>query len=248
MSNRNKRQRIEFLATTLKPNAPVNVLDVGANPLIEGEVSYQSLLETGLANVVGFEPQEEALLALNARKSELETYLPYALGDGTIQTLKIYSSQGFSSIFDVSHESSFYLGFSNGTKTVGETQIDTRMLDDLDEVFKPDFIKIDVQGSEKRIFENGRRKMSIALVVQTEVRMFPIYEGEPRYGELENELVKQGFEFLRFASLKHVCLSRNFRRKLRRRQFAQAVDGDAFFVRDLRHVSTYEDEQLKNSL
>ncbi len=245
MSSRNKHKRLEFLASTLEPTSPVNVLDIGANPLIEGEVSYQNLLEHGLAHVVGFEPQEEALQALNSHKSEQETYLPYALGDGTSQTLKLYASQGFSSIFKVSQISATFLGFTKGTKTVGEAQFDTKKLDDLEEVFKPDFIKIDVQGSEKRIFENGRKKMSVASVVQTEVRMFPIYDDEPRYGELEKELVAQGFEFLRFASLKHVCLSQKYRRRLKRHQFAQAVDGDAYFVRDLRHVSTYDDEKLK---
>lgn len=242
--DRNHRNRLEFLANALNPTSAVNVLDIGANPLIEGEVSYQSLLDFGLARVVGFEPQKEALEALNGRKSDNETYLPYALGDGTSQTLNLYASQGFSSIFEVCQQSADYLGFAKGTRTVGSAKLDTRRLDELDSVFQPDFIKIDVQGSEKRIFESGRRKMSVASVVQTEVRMFPIYQQEPRYGELEKELVQQGFEFLRFASLKHVSLSQKFKRRIRRSEFAQAVDGDAFFVRDLRDVSAYGEDQL----
>ena len=108
-----------------------------------------------------------------------------------------------------------------------------------------DFLKIDVQGSEKSILEHGRKKLAQACAVQTEVRMFPLYEGEPRYGGLEAELADQGFEFLRFATLKHVCLARRFRKRLKRHDFAQAVDGDAFFVRDLRKVARYKGDQLK---
>lgn len=208
-------------------------------------MSYQTLLESGLADVYGFEPQEEALNALNARKSPHETYTPYALGDGREKQLHLYKSQGFTSIFKVDPDSSTHLGFEKGTELVGTLPLKTHKLDSLDEVPPPDFLKIDVQGSETSILHHGRQKLSDAFVVQTEVRMFPIYRDEPRYGALEAELVAQGFEFLRFASMKHVPLSKGYWRNLKRHEFAQAVDGDAFFVRDLRNIDTYSDEGLK---
>ena len=62
------------------------VVDIGANP-IDGEPPYQNLLKEGLADIVGFEPQIDALEKLNAQKSEHETYLPYAIGDGLTKTL-----------------------------------------------------------------------------------------------------------------------------------------------------------------
>ena len=127
----------------------------------------------------------------------------------------------------------------------GFEKMKTDKLDDLDAVPIVDFLKIDVQGSETTIIKHGRSKLSEATVVQTEVRMFRVYKDEPRYGDLEAELASQGFEFLRFVSLKHVCLARSFQKKLKRRNFAQAIDGDAFFVRDLRNVDQYTDEKLK---
>ena len=45
------------------------VVDIGANP-IDGEPPYQNLLKEGLADIVGFEPQIDALEKLNAQKSE----------------------------------------------------------------------------------------------------------------------------------------------------------------------------------
>ncbi|EBA12020.1 FkbM family methyltransferase [Roseobacter sp. CCS2] len=233
------------LFAALDIGAPVRILDVGANPLIEGEVSYRKLLDQGAAEVVGFEPQPDALAALNAQKSDAECYLPSALGDGQEHMFHGFRQPGFNSVFAADPDSAAHLGFQGGLTETSRTPIGTEKLDDLDAVPKVDFLKIDVQGSEHSILEHGRSKLSEATVVQTEVRMFPIYKDEPRYGALEAELIKQGFEFLRFASLKHVCLARRFRKQLRRNQFAQAVDGDAFFVRDMRNIASFSDVQLK---
>ena len=234
-----------YLVNALVLESPIRILDIGANPLIEGEVSYQNLLDHKFAEVVGFEPQQDALDELNARKSAAETYLPYALGDGSSRTLHIFKAPGFTSVYAADPESADYLGFTSSMAEIGQEAVKTRKLDLIAEVPAVDFLKIDVQGSETTILEHGRTKLAQACVVQTEVRMFPLYMNEPRYGALDAELASQGFEFLRFATLKHVCLARRFRKRLKRHQFAQTVDGDAFFVRDLRKVERYNDEQLK---
>ncbi|HEY1311573.1 MAG TPA: hypothetical protein VGF02_11540 [Pseudolabrys sp.] len=77
----------------LKPDRLPTVVDIGANP-IDGEPPYLPLLKKNLCRVIGFEPQLEALAALNAKKSELETYLPHAVGDGAEGTLRICRSPG----------------------------------------------------------------------------------------------------------------------------------------------------------
>lgn len=234
---------IEMLLSILTPQAPIRVLDVGANP-IEGEPSYKALLDAGHATVTGFEPQAEALAALNAVKSSQETYLPDALGDGQDQTLHLYRHSGFTSIFPPDAASGDLLGFNPGM-TVRETcNLPTRRLDDLSEVVAIDFLKIDVQGSELSILRNGRVKLANCLVIQSEVRLFPLYKGEPTFGELTTELTEQGFQFFRFLHLKHALLSRSYRKKLRRSEFGQLVDGDAFFVRDLRHIGQLSTDQL----
>nr|WP_232897424.1 FkbM family methyltransferase [Pontibaca salina] len=233
------------LFETLNPETPVRILDIGANPLIEGEASYQSLLNHGFAEVVGFEPQQDALDALNSRKSDSETYLPYALGDGSVQNLNLYKSLGFTSVFAADPKSAEYLGFTSDMALIKSEPVQTRKLDQVAEVQIVDFLKIDVQGSEAAIIRYGRQKLAEACVVQTEIRMFPLYKAEPRLGELESELSNQDFQFLQFATLKHVCLAQRFKKRLKRSEFAQAVDGDAFFVRDLRMVQNYSVEQVK---
>lgn len=237
--------RTKFLAKALGVVDAVQVLDVGANPLVEGKVSYRDMLDAGLAEVTGFEPQAEALAALNVQKSDAETYLEYALGDGSEKTLHLYRSTGYTSVFELDDGTVDLLELAPGSNKTGEVPLKTHRLDQIDAVPQVDFLKIDVQGSETAILQNGREKLARAVAVQTEVRMFRLYEGEPRYGYLETELAYQGFDFLRFASLKHLPLATRYKRQLKRTEFAQAVDGDAYFVRDLRKLADYDAAQLR---
>ncbi|NVO24049.1 FkbM family methyltransferase [Donghicola mangrovi] len=237
--------RTGFLVKVLKFERRLRILDVGANPLVEGDVSYKGLLDQGYAEVVGFEPQEHALAALLERKSEAETYLPYALGAGQEKELHLFQSSGFTSVFPADAASARYLGFHQAMKETDRVQIQTRRMDEITEIGAVDFLKIDVQGSETEIISHGLKTLAGAVAVQSEVRFFPLYEGEPTYGELEQALAKGGFRFLKLASLKHVSAASKWRKRLRRTIYSQAVDGDGFYLRDMRRPEAYSDDQLK---
>jgi hypothetical protein len=76
------------LIELLSPERLTAVVDIGANP-IDTDPPYKRMLVNRLCTLVGFEPQAEGLAKLNAMKSDLETYLPYAVGDGGSGILKI---------------------------------------------------------------------------------------------------------------------------------------------------------------
>ena len=233
----------EFLWHLGAAHGPVHVVDIGANP-IEGDAPYKGLLDAGYARVTGFEPQPEALAALNARKSAAEIYHPEVLGSGEAAVLRLYEHSGFASLFDIRADVARLLGFQRGTKPVGTLQIRTARLDDLEAVAAIDFLKIDVQGSELSIIRNGKTKLSAAVLVQTEVRFVPLYQDEPSFGDLERELRSQGFMFHDFAFLKRQPLRSRSAKELRPRTFRQVVDGDAFFIRDLTQAGQFTDAQL----
>ena len=62
----------------------IDIVDIGANP-IDGDARYQSLLDSGHARLVAFEPQQAGFEQLLAKKEPHTTILPYAIGDGTEQ-------------------------------------------------------------------------------------------------------------------------------------------------------------------
>jgi len=47
--------------------------------------------------------------------------------------------------------------------------LETRRLDDVDEIAHLDLLKIDIQGGEVAVFRNGHKKLAEAVAIQTEV-------------------------------------------------------------------------------
>ncbi len=133
------------------------VVDIGANPITDIP-PYQSMLGKRLCSLVGFEPQAEGLASLNAQKSDLETYLPYAMGDGKPATLRLCHAPGMSSLLAPNPQILDCLSlYSIFGMVTAEQQIETHRLDDIAEINEIDFLKIEVQGSELSIFVAGTR-------------------------------------------------------------------------------------------
>ena len=75
----------------------IQILDVGA--MLEGEARYAGLLEKGLAEVIGFEPNALELARLHQEGAANCTWLPYFLGDGGEATFHLTHYPGCSSLY-----------------------------------------------------------------------------------------------------------------------------------------------------
>jgi FkbM family methyltransferase len=233
-----------LLRRIMRDLAPVEVVDVGANP-IEGDAPYRRLLDQGLCHVTGFEPQLGPLAELNARKSDHETYHPHALGAGGAADLHLFRHSGFTSLFAVDPAMAALLGFGRATREAGTVPVDTLRLDDVPGLLRIDFLKIDVQGAETMIVAGGQVRLAETMLIQTEVRFVPLYAGEPCFAGLDTELRRQGFLFHDFAFLKRVHLQSPSASGLRPSTKRQVVDGDAFYLRDLSDLTRITDNQLR---
>jgi len=184
---------MESLQQILGAKRLTAIVDVGANP-IDGDPPYKAMLAAGLAEVVGFEPQPEALARLQKMKGPHERYLPYAVGDGTRASLNICELEGMTSLLvpEPRHLALFNL-FPIWGKVKNQIPVDTRKLDDITEIAAMDFLKMDVQGSERAVLAHGRTKLKDAVVVQTEVSFVPLYQGQPVFGEIDLALRAEGF-------------------------------------------------------
>jgi len=229
-----------ILGTDIK----IKVVDIGANP-IDGKPSYSGLLQAGSAQVVGFEPQPEALAKLNAQKGPRETYLPVVVGDGRAHPVHFCASSGMTSLFkpnasllDLLH------GFPEWSRVLKTEEVMTRRLDDLPEAAGFDLLKIDIQGAELMVMQNAVTSLQNALFIQTEVEFVPLYVDQPLFSDVDLFLRQHGFVLHRYDHpvsrvIKPLLVNNNIYAGL-----SQLLWADALYVRDFTRLDVLTDDQL----
>ena len=236
------------LAELLRPERLTAVVDIGANPLnSDGAPPYKPMLDRRLCTIIGFEPQADAHAALNAGNGELETYLPYAIGDGAPATLKVCAARGMSSLLSPDPRMlACFPGFVDYGRVVSEIPIETRTLDSIAEIAAMDFLKIDVQGAELTAFRGGSARLAQAVALQAEVSFMPLYRNQPVFGDIDLALRALGL-------VPHMFVNINKRMILPLRDpnapFAamnQLLEADVVYVRDFSQASSMTAEQLKH--
>lgn len=235
------------LRDLVSPSRLTHVVDVGANPLDGGKPPYLPMLSAGLCHVTGFEPQPKELLALQLTRGPNELYLPYAVGDGGSGVLKVCRATGMTSLLEPDATT---LGLFPALQPCGEVidrvPVETRRLDDIREIEHLDLLKIDIQGSELSVFQNGQQKLAEAVAIQTEVSFITWYQNQPSFGEVDLELRRHGF-------IPH-CFTEVRGRPIGDFEVGddalpcvnQLTEADIVYVRDFVHPDVMTDEQLKH--
>ena len=239
------QDRSDFLQGLLNPERLTTIVDIGANP-IDGDPPYKQMLERSLCQIIGFEPQQDALQELLKNKGPLETYFSYGVGDGEQHTLYCCAASGMTSLYKPDQN---YLSILNEFEILGEVisteLIPTKRLDDIAEISDLDMLKIDIQGGELAVFESGRGKLDRAVVIQAEVSFMPLYEDQPMFWEIDRELRQQGFIPHTFATLKRWPISPYSHPEDSRLAVNQLLEADVVYVKDYVNAHLLTDEQLK---
>lgn len=228
----------------LSLNVRLKCVDVGANPIDEA-APYSPLLAAGHTEVVGFEPNLEALAELERRKGPLETYLPHAIGDGGRHTLRLCVLPGMTSLLEPNPAVlSLFYGFSDWAKVVREVELDTVRLDDTPETAGMDLLKIDIQGAELMVFQNAPERLGGALMIHTEVEFMPMYVGQPLFSDVDQFLRGMGFMLHRLEPQ----VTRDIQPLLfgvdPYKGHSQLVWADAIYMRDVTRLEALSTEQL----
>lgn len=233
------------IASLLARGRPVQIVDVGANP-IGGEPPYAPLLRAGVAQVTGFEPQESAYLELRAIADDAHRYLPYAVGDGNEHVLRVCVESGFTSMLEPDGaQLALLTDFPRMAAVTGRHPMSTRRLDDIAEIEHLDLLKIDIQGGELPVFRGGRRLLADALAVQTEVGFTRLCQGQPTFADLDLELRDQGFVPHRFVDTKTWPLAPVQWAEPLQQQARHLVEADLLYVRDLARLDVLDQDQLR---
>jgi FkbM family methyltransferase len=232
------------LQKLLDRNVRVKIVDVGANP-VDGDPPYKALLASGAADLVGFEPNPDALKNLQEKKGPNETYLPYVVADGKAHTLNICHAPGMTSLLRPNAALlELFHGFSDWGRVTREEIVNTIRLDDIADIPRMDYLKIDIQGGELLVFQNAIEKLADCVVIQTEVEFLPMYIGQPLFSDIDQFLRQHGFVLhcffpLTSRTIKPLLVNNDIYAGLN-----QVFWADAIFVRDFTNLEALKDEQL----
>lgn len=233
------------LHALLAPQRTTEVVDVGANP-IDGAPPYAAMLAAGLCRVTGFEPQAEALAALQMRRGPHERYLAHAVADGAVHTLNVCRGSGMASLLEPDPATlSLFAGLVPLAEVLARVPLQTHRLDDLAEVEAVDLLKLDVQGSELMVLQGGRARLAQAVAVHVEVSFVTLYQAQPPFGEIDRELRLQGFMPHCFDQIKQGPIAPCVVEGDQGRGLRQLLEADIVYVRDIARPAPMSDEQLR---
>lgn len=239
--------RLAFLREVLTPAHPLRIADIGANPI--NVPDYAALLQMGGCEVWGFEPDQDSFDALQADPQPNTHFVQRAVGKAGKATFYPHKLSGLGSIFEIDKPSVEYLGRPGWHANQQEGQpINLIALDAIkdDDMPKPDLLKMDIQGAELSVLQNGRLKLIDAVCIIPEVRFFRIYENEPMWSEVDMELRMQGFVLHKLLPGNAFPIGNSLRGKMSSKHFRnQMVDGDAVYIRDPATIANWTDEQIK---
>jgi len=237
---------MDLLTEILSPRRPTAIVDVGANP-IDGDPPYRAMLAAGLCEVIGFEPQADALARLEKSKGPRERYFPYVLGDGSARVLNVCELPGMTSLLvpDPAHLALFNLFPIWGT-VKNQIPVTTRKLDDIAEIAHLDFLKMDVQGAEREVLAHGRGKLAETVVIQTEVSFVPLYQGQPTFGDMDLALRELGFLPHAVTGTKIWPIAPMVVGDAPNRGIRQLLETDMIYVKDFSRPENMDAEQWKH--
>ena len=229
-----------------RPVPTIQIMDVGAAAL--GQDRYHQLIALGCANVTGFEPNPAEYAKLQNRKGPYR-YLPVFLGNGAPARFHLARYPGCSSLLAPNAkviDMFMTIGCADpggNFHIIGTEMVDTVRLDDLSSSITIDYLKIDVQGYELEIMRNGRKKLSNAVVIESEVEFVPLYQNQPLFGDIQCFMRDEGFVLHKFIDV----AGRPFRPFNTPNPFypiSQLLWADAIFIRDFTRLNSYSDDGL----
>jgi len=184
-------------AAILKENSIDLVLDVGAH---KGWYSADLRAFGYTGRIISFEPQLAPFQELEKRSCDdpLWEVSRNALGDiDDTAILHVSGSPESSSLLDILPAHTDAL---TNSKVIGKEEISVSRLDSIfDQYCNPSdrvFLKMDVQGFEKKILAGAGVCLDRILGIQMEMSLKPLYDGEALFHELYNELLDKGFKLV----------------------------------------------------
>ena len=118
-------------------------------------------------------------------------------------------------------------------------EVATCRLDDVKEIDKCQYLKIDVQGAELDVLHGAEHLLEGVLFAEIEVEFLPVYTGQPLFAEIDQFMRLHGFYLHRL-----VDISLHLFDRLMSTYFSQLLWADAIFLRRFTEFDRYENDDL----
>jgi len=227
----------------IKTDTPTVVCDIGASS-IDPTVHIDNLINNTNCILYGFEPNKTEFEKL--KETEKKKYFNYALGDGKKKKLNICQGPGMNSFLrpNINYLRLFDL-FEWGSKIINTEELETKKLDDINFDHTINFFKIDVQGLESEVIENGLKKIKNSLVVEIETSPVPIYLDEKPFSHICGQLKKLDFSLHMFNKINTRCFKPVRLNNDIYSGLNHILQLDCVFIKNVQKLDSLETEDLK---
>lgn len=224
----------------------IHVMDIGAACIAEVPV-YKKLLDVHLAHLNAFEGDSRQIKKIQESFGDQVTIYNDFLSDGTEKTLYLASEDsGMTSLLKPDLTAlKFFNGFEYFGKVHRTEQIQTKRLDDVAGIHAIDMLKMDIQGSELSVLNNGLNTLKDCLVIQLEISYICLYENQPPFGEIDIWMRQNGFAPHCFLDVKRWSIAPTIRDNNFRVPFNQLLESDIVYVKNPLRLAELSSQQLK---
>lgn len=242
------KSQITNLAKLLDIDHRIDVADVGAAYINQKPVYEDLVMQSDFVDLHLFDGDIRQISRLRNRYDDKANIHGVFLGDGRKHKVYLCSPpSGMTSLLKPNRNAlKFFNGFEGFGTVIDTDTVQTTKLDDLSAIENIDFLKLDIQGSEKSVLKHGLTKLLNCVAIQLEVSFLPLYHNQPTFGEIDVFLREIGYVPHRFTELKRWSIAPTVRDKNFRKPFNQLLEADVVYIKDPINCELKTDRQIKN--
>lgn len=237
------------LQTIFPLNSTIHIADIGAAYIAETPV-YKSLVDKGLAKLTVFDGDQRQIAKLKEVYNDNVVIHSDIIADGNRHKMYLAAAvSGMTSLLEPSeHSLNFFNGFNDFGKIEKIIDVETKKLDDIDNLEPIDFLKMDIQGSELMVLMNGRKKLKDCVLIQLEVSFITLYKNQPTFGEIDVWMRENGYLPHCFTDVKRWSISPTVINNDIRMPFNQLLEADIVYMKDPLNFSKLSDSVISKLL
>jgi FkbM family methyltransferase len=229
----------------LELNNLIQIIDVGAAAIAEIPF-YKVLLDKKFAYLHAFDGDERQIKKILEAYPNTSQVRSDFLFDGSEQTL--YVASGPSGMTSLLKPKLIALKFFNGFQEFGRIEkiekIQTRKLDNIYDMPLIDLVKMDIQGAELTVLQNGNKKLKNTVAIQLEVSYINLYEKQPSFGEVDIWMRSQGFVPHCFLEVKQWSITPTIFNNNFRIPGNQLLESDIVYIKDPLNIDLLSNDQI----